>query len=160
MRFLTVAACAALAAMTVSAVAADPKLPHRKPGLWQNDMVIDGAKKSNQQCFDDASETKMEALGLQHCSAHHVAHNADGSWTTTGTCEFQQGKTSTSTTTISGDFNSKLTMSSTMASGGPAPVITSTWTGPCKADQKGGDVIGPNGEKVNMIDVLSGHQPH
>jgi hypothetical protein len=159
MRILPIAACAAAVVLSVSAANADTKLPHHKPGLWQNQVTVNGTKQASQQCFDDASETKIEALSLQHCSAHHVTHNADGSWTTVGTCEFQQGKSATTTSTFIGDFNSKLTITAKSDTGAPSSTITSNWIGACKADQKGGDFIGPSGEKVNMIDILSGKQP-
>jgi hypothetical protein len=35
-------------------------------------------------------------------------------------------------------------------------VITATWLGPCKAGQRGGDMIMSNGMKINMMDTLNG----
>ena len=31
--------------------------------------------------------------------------------------------------------------------------MTATWLGPCKAGQRGGDVILPNGAKENVLDM-------
>jgi len=133
------------------------ELPLHKAGLWQNDIEADGQHVSNQQCFDDASQTKLVALSHAHCSAHQVTHNADGSWTSTGTCEFQKGTIVTSSSTISGDFNSKLTvMTDTTAPSASHAAVTSTWLGVCKAGMTGGDVVMSDGSKINMLDEMGG----
>ena len=151
-------AATALTLVAGAAFGAEISLPHHKPGLWQNDILVAGKHAANQQCFDEASEVKMVAISKQHCSEHRVVHNANGSWTTTGVCQFTPGITQTSRSDISGDFNSKLTIAtqSTAATTTQA-TITSTWVGPCKSDQRGGDVITSSGAKVNMIDMMSSH---
>ena len=37
--------------------------------------------------------------------------------------------------------------------------IEAKWTGPCKSDQKPGDVIMPNGMKMNVGDLQKGMPP-
>jgi hypothetical protein len=124
-------------------------------------MVVTGKHVSNQQCFDDASEVKMLTISRQHCTEHHVTHNTNGSWTTTGVCQFASGVTQTSRSEISGDFNAKLTIvSQSTGSATAQTTMTSTWLGSCRPDQRGGDVITSSGAKVNMIDVMSGHAEH
>ena len=158
MRFLTIAAIIAVTVANVAPAAKDPALPHHKPGLWQNDAVTDGRHSSNQSCFDDASEMKMRALSEKHCSAHRIAHNPDGSWTTDSTCTFAPGAERTSHSRITGDFNAKITLLS-QTSTGTQTAITSTWIGPCKPDQQGGAVVMSNGAKINMLDVMSSRGP-
>ena len=148
---------AVLAVLLVSgaAIGSELHLPHHKPGLWENDMVVNGKAQSNQQCFDDASEQEMLALSRKHCPSRSVVHNPDGSWTTIGTCEFSPGVTRTSRSDISGDFNSKLTIV-TQSSGSTIPKVTmtATWLGACKPGQRGGDTITASGATVNMIDLM------
>jgi hypothetical protein len=159
---MTVSRTAIMALILVStaSMAANIELPHHKAGLWQNDMVIAGKHMSNQQCFDDASEVKLLQLTNQHCKSHVVTHNPNGSWTTTGVCEYMPGVTQTSRSEISGDFNSKLTIvTQTNAPTAMNVTITAVRIGPCKPDQKGGDVITSSGAKMNMLDMLSGHPP-
>ena len=157
---ISIVATTVLTLLTGVALGAEINLPHHKPGLWQNDIVVAGNHATNQQCFDDASEVKMMAISKQHCTEHHVTHNANGSWTTTGVCQFVPGRTQTSRSEISGDFNSKLTIvSQSTASTTAQATMTATWLGPCKPDQRGGDVITSSGAKVNMIDMMSGHSP-
>jgi hypothetical protein len=149
-----------LALVAGAALGAEISLPHHKPGLWQNDILVGGKHTSNQQCFDTASEVAMLAVSKQHCSKRDVVHNVDGSWSTTGVCQFTPGVTQTSETRIKGDFNAKLTMTiQSTASTTTHATITSTWLGPCKPDQRGGDVITSSGAKVNMIDMMSGRPP-
>jgi hypothetical protein len=157
---ISIAVIATLTLFASAAFCAEINLPHRKPGLWQNDITVAGNHTANQQCFDDASEVKMLAISRQHCTEHHVTHNANGSWTATGVCQFVPGRTQTSRSEISGDFNAKLTIvSQSTASTTTQATMTSTWLGPCKPDQRGGDVITSSGAKVNMIDMMSGHSP-
>ncbi len=37
-----------------------------------------------------------------------------------------------------------------------ATTMEAKWIGPCKADQKPGDMVMPNGTKVNMLEMMAG----
>ncbi len=150
------------------ALAASPSLPLHKPGLWQQTMTLDGVANPNassQVCYDPASEVKIAAMGDQfsnkNCPSKQVTHNPDGSWSMSGTCNFQQGWKTTSHATLSGDFNSEITTTIDATTvGAPAgpmngahhTVLMQTWLGPCKPGQRGGDVIMEDGSKMNMLD--------
>jgi hypothetical protein len=58
---------------------------------------------------------------------------------------------------ITGSFESAYTMTiTTQREGIPAArtiTIAAKWAGPCAADQKPGDMIMPNGRKVNLTDM-------
>ena len=70
------------------------------------------------------------------------------------------GATTTSHGVVTGDFNSAYTIKISSKREGGAPVqgmpaetqmsIEAKWTGPCKADQKPGDIIMANGMKMNV----------
>ena len=155
---------------SVIGVAAAPSLPLHKPGLWQQTMTQDGVPNpsaSSQICYDPASEVKISAMGDQfsskNCPSKHTVHNADGSWTMSGTCTFQAGWKTTSNATLTGDFSTGITTTiDATTTGAPSPamngthqtVLVQTRLGPCKPGQRGGDVIGEDGSKLNMLDEL------
>jgi hypothetical protein len=67
------------------------------------------------------------------------------------------GKTLTAHVVITGSFDSGYTMVITSQSDAlPAPrttTMSAKWLGPCAADQKPGDMIMPNGMKMNLLDM-------
>ena len=138
-------------------------VPQQKPGLWQDDMVMNGRHISSQSCVSVESAAATSAFSAQvrkndKCESHQITRNPDGSWTSISTCEFRPGVKRTSRTDASGDFDSKITM--TMRSpptAAPEMTMTATWLGACKPGQKGGDVIMSNGMKMNTLDgTMSG----
>jgi hypothetical protein len=143
-------------------------LPHRRPGLWRQTMVMEGMPQGmpeTQLCIDAPSEAKMSLMGQQvsreHCETPQFSRNLDGSITFSSTCDFggAAGKT-VSHGTISGDFNSSYTtvIDSTHSGGAGSEAnsthkmtITSTRIGECQPGQKGGDMIMPGGRTMNLI---------
>jgi hypothetical protein len=154
-----------------TALAAPLELPHQKVGLWQQSAARDGTpmpQGSSQICLDKEVEDKMSVFGQQMankmCQHQKVAHNLDGSWSSDSVCTFGPGLKLSGHTVVTGNFNSKIVMTTTStAIGAPVAamngkhetVITSTWLGPCKPDQRGGDMIMANGMKINMMDTLA-----
>jgi hypothetical protein len=77
--------------------------------------------------------------------------------------------TTTSQGIVTGSFESGYTMKMTSKREGGPPVlgmpaetrmtIEAKWTGPCKSDHKPGDVIMPNGMKMNVGDLQKGMPP-
>ena len=143
-------------------------LPRRKAGLWRQTMTMAGVDRTMpavEACTDAASETKLSLLG-QHkskdmCQNQQFSRNPDGSISFSVSCDLGvHGKTA-STGVITGDYNSsyKIVMDS-KTTGATIPqanterkmTITSTWTGPCAPGQRGGDIIMPNGQKINLTD--------
>jgi len=91
-------------------------MPSRKAGLWTNTITMaeTGASPiSMTLCVDPTTDAKMSAIGSQtdptKCSAYKVDHGADGSVTFHSVCDMGTGGVTTSTGTITGDFNSEYT---------------------------------------------------
>ena len=136
-------------------------------------MSVDGlgGPRSTQICIDSATEAKMSMMGQQmagaHCETPQLSRNLDGSIAFTNNCTIGGGKSET-TGTLKGDFNSAYTTDIDTKSSGMAVAamngehkmtVSATWTGPCAPDQKGGDMILPNGMKVNIIDSQAAMSP-
>jgi hypothetical protein len=70
------------------------------------------------------------------------------------TCQPIAGETRTSHIVIAGSFDSAYTLTVTGQTegqpAGPPATVTAKWLGPCAADQKPGDMIMPNGMKMNI----------
>jgi hypothetical protein len=140
----------------ISASAAE--LPTRKPGLWEITTVREGRNVPIKQCVDTATDQAMQAnsgpVPQRSCSKRDVQRSGDT--TTIDSVCTVAGKTSTHHTVIKGSFDSGYTMTiTTQGDGIVARTITMTakWVGPCTADQKPGDMIMPNGTKINLTDM-------
>ena len=161
-------AAAASATPAASGPLSADQLPHRRPGLWKQTISVDGGSAglgATQLCVDANSEARMslaaQAVPGAKCDTPKFTRNPDGSLSFTGGCDMgANGKTQT-TGTIKGDFNAGYTTTmSTSYSGSPAPsmngthtmVVTAAWTGPCAPGEKGGDIVLPNGMKMNSLD--------
>jgi hypothetical protein len=171
MKGLIIGVAGSVLLVSGAALAAPLELPHQKVGLWQQSVSRDGtamAAGSSQVCLDAAVEDKMSVFGQQMankmCQSQKVAHNLDGSWSSDSVCMLGTGLKMSGHTVVTGNFNSKIVMTTTStATGAPIAslngkhetVITSTWLGPCKPGQRGGDMIMANGMKINMMDTLA-----
>jgi hypothetical protein len=132
-------------------------VPHQRVGMWRTDMVMAGQPQmSIKSCVDEASAARNSVFSssvrrAHNCKQLQLSHNPDGSWTSVSSCDFGPGVARTTRADVSGDFNSRLTM--TMRSPPTAPpsmTMTMTWIGACEAGMRGGDVVMPNGAKMNM----------
>jgi len=152
---------------------ADPvEMPNRKPGLWEV-KINAGAQMpamTMQQCTDANTDKDMSTtfspMAKEMCSKQDMKKTATG-MIIDSTCKIG-GVDSTTHTEINGDFNSAYTVKvSTQSSSGPAgareasTMMEAKWAGPCKADQKAGDMIMPGGVKINIKDMqaLKGMAP-
>jgi len=158
----------ALAAAT-PALAID--MPARKPGLWELKMTMEGRKlppQTFQHCIDAATDKEMNTIGAnksaERCSKQDVQRSGS-TITVDSVCALGQG-TSTSHAVVTGSFDSAYTVKVTSKrEGGPSipniptetnMTIEATWLGPCKADQKPGDMVMANGMKMNIRDMPAG----
>jgi hypothetical protein len=157
----------ALLYLCVQALAVD--LPKRKSGLW--DIKISRASSDHpsqmlQMCIDQKTDNMAlqmaETIGKQACSKQEIRREGA---TIVGDSVCQIGETTaTSHSVFSGAFNQSYRgeIRSTfdpplMGKSENLTTIEARWTGPCKADQKPGDMIMPNGMKIN-IRQMSGQQ--
>ena len=160
-----------IAGITVACVAAPlaasaDELPTRKPGLWEIRMLDSATKAAGmtmQQCTDAATDKDMTSnlspMAKQSCSRHEVRKTAAG-YMTDAVCTVN-GMSMTSHSDVTGDFNSAYTVQVTSkTSGTPSGVprettmtVEAKWLGPCKPDQKPGDIVMPGGFKINITDM-------
>jgi len=156
-----------LGAVAGAGLAAD--YPPRKPGLWETSVQTDakGSEKMgplvSQQCIDAASDKALREMGMgmsQGMCSKQDMRSEGGRLVVDSVCKI--GNTiATTHGVISGDFSSsyRMEMTSTynppmMGRSGGASVIAARWLGPCKSDQKPGDVIMSNGMKMNMLEMM------
>lgn len=141
---------------TASASAGD--LPARKPGLWG--ITIAGAHSlAVRQCSDAASDEAVFQAGIGlsgNCAKPEV--QAAGDTITIVTACRSAGKTKISRIVITGSLESNYTMA--MSRQAPARPMTlyAKWLGPCAANQKPGDVIMPDGTKINLLSAQRQNQ--
>jgi Protein of unknown function (DUF3617) len=140
-----------------SALAAE--LPARKAGLWE--ITIAGPHSMKVwQCSDAPSDQAMAqaGIGLPGDCAKRDVQESGNTITIDSVCR-SAGKTTTSHIVITGSLDSKYSMTVTshapgMSVRGPM-ALYAEWLGPCRADQKPGDVIMPDGTTVNLLKAAS-----
>jgi len=165
-RLSAVVACLAAGALAVPALALD--FPARKPGLWEI-RTGDGsggkdaaAGHTMQQCIDAASDKALrdmgQGMGKDLCSKQELSSDG-GKLVMDSVCKI--GNTvATSHAVMSGEFGTAYRMESKSSYSPPLmgraeghSVMEAKWIGPCKADQKPGDMVMPNGMKMNVLDM-------
>ena len=161
----------ALPLIALSFLSASPAsaldMPPRKPGLWELKMTFEGRKlppQVFQHCIDAATDKQMNTIGnarAGQCEKQDVQRSGD-TIVVDSVCKIGP-TTTTSHGVVTGSFDSAYTVNVTSKrEGGPAipnmpaeshMLIEAKWTGPCKADQKPGDMIMANGMKLNIHDM-------
>ena len=155
---------ALLAALPAAGARAD-EMPLRKPGLWEMKIAKTGSvlpEMTMQHCTDETTDKQMSTtfspVAKEACSKRDIAKTATG-YTLDSVCSVG-GATMISHADVTGDFNSAYTVKSTAHSNkgaGGVHDVTSTieakWLGPCKPDQKPGDIVMPGGFKMNIKDA-------
>jgi hypothetical protein len=161
---------AALPLLVCASPAFAVDMPARKPGLWELKMVFEGGAmpaQTFQHCIDAATDKQMNTVGggmrTDQCSKQDIKQSGN-TLTIDSVCNFGAGN-QTSRAVVTGDFNSAYTVKVNAKRDGPAvpgmPAETnmtmeSKWLGPCKADQKPGDIVMGNGMKMNINDMSKG----
>ena len=163
-----------LAAVIAATPAFALDMPARKAGLWEMKMTFEGRSmppQAMQHCTDAATDKAMQEMGgnmrSDMCSKRDIKQ-VGSTIVMDSVCNIG-GATTTSHGVVTGDFNSAYTIKiSSKREGGPAvqgmPAetqmsIEAKWTGPCKADQKPGDIIMGNGMRMNVTDMPKGGPP-
>src|ERR1700712_58187 len=142
------------------------EMPVRKAGLWEMKMLRTGGPMPDmtvQHCTDETADKEMSTtfspMAKEACSKNEIQKTVTG-YVTDSICTMG-GISMTSHSETTGDFNSGYTVKSTSHSqGGPAGMardstmtIEAKWLGPCKSDQKPGNIIMPGGIKMNIRDM-------
>ncbi len=156
---------ALLLVLAGAAPASAAELPPRKAGLWEmKTTVSSGHLVSMQQCVDAKTDEAMQANtaanAQRDCSKRDVQKS--GNTITIDSVCTMAGKPRTAHTVITGSFDSSYNMAITSQSEGqPTHTVSveAKWLGPCPADQKPGDIIMPNGVKMNVLEMTKGPGP-
>ena len=169
-----IGACIAafLAAGFVAAPACALDFPSRKPGLWEirtqageaaGKAAGPGGAHTVQQCIDAATDKALrdmgQGMGKDMCSKQALSSDG-GKLVMDSVCKI--GNTvATSHAVISGDFQTAYRMESKSTYSPPlmgraegTSAMEARWLGPCKSDQKPGDMVMPNGMKMNVLDMM------
>ena len=162
-----------LAALLVATPALAQDIPARKAGLWEMTMTFEGRNtppQTMQHCIDASTDKAMQDMsgGMRgNCSKREVK-KVGSTIVFDSVCDMGMG-TTTSHGVVSGDFNSAYTIKiDSKREGGPAipnmpaqtqMTIEAKWLGPCKADQKPGDIMMANGMKMNVNEMQKGGPP-
>ncbi len=142
------------AVSVIPASAAD--FPTRKAGLWEITTNVASHSIKMQQCIDASTDQAMQAHAGSapqgDCSKRDV-QKSGATMTIDSVCTFA-GKTVTSHVVVTGSFDSEYTLTATSQTeskpAGTAVTLNAKWLGPCASDQKPGDMIMPNGMKLNI----------
>jgi hypothetical protein len=159
LRLVTVLAVAAATLYSASLPAAD--MPKRKSGLWQistSTPNMPGGGMAMQQCIDEKTDDvmgKAGAAGAQmKCSRQDMKRDNDRV-IVDSVCDLG-GTTATTHAIFTGKFDSnyraEIRSSYNPPMGGMkegSVTIEAKWLGACKAGQKPGDMVMPNGMTVN-----------
>jgi Protein of unknown function (DUF3617) len=147
-------------------------LPQRKAGLWVVASSSPGGNLPSHEvrmCIDASTDAMMANLGTNMmqgaCNKNDIKR--DGAVVTVNTvCKVGQMQTSTTAVThFSGDtaYHTDINTTFNPPMTGQASAVVAQdakWTGACPADMKPGDMIMPDGTKVNIMSVMNrSHKP-
>ena len=158
--------CGALCLVAAGASAVD--LPLMKPGLWETTMAREGAQQKMsgmKMCTDAATQKEIMDAGMgamkSMCTKNDIRREGNRV-ITNAECKFGESTAKVSSvTTFTGDTSYHTETKSSYdppAKGMPAgnSTVDGRWTGPCPAGMQPGDVVFPDGRKVNMRTMAGG----
>ena len=155
-----------LALLAVPVLAQD--FPKLKPGLWEMERSADrptGGPSRTTMCLDDSVQKDMFTMGVGAmqgmCSKHDFnwsGNRATGDFV----CDMGGSRMhSKSTMLLTGNSAYRTEIDTTydppfMGQARTKMVIDARNVGPCRPGQSPGDIVMPNGQTMNMRDVLNG----
>jgi len=140
-------------------------LPTRKAGLWEVTLHMATANMPTQTmkfCTDSATDAELYKFGMNAaqgmCSRYDLHRNGNVATIDTECKMGEMKMTSHSVMTFTGDTAYKTVIQSRsdppmMGHAESTMTQEAKWTGPCPADMKPGDLVGPNGMKMNMKSI-------
>lgn len=141
-------------------------LPTRKAGLWEIETVNDGVStgQKTKQCVDAKTDAAMMEMGkaissqMGNCTITDPKKEGD-QYVSTSSCSMA-GTKMTAKTVFSGNFTTDYVSETNttfdppmMGMASSKSKVTGRWVGPCEAGQNPGDIIMPNGQKMNMSNL-------
>jgi hypothetical protein len=159
----SIALMASVIALTLEAFAVD--LPKRKSGLWDIKISRAGANRpaqTIQMCIvqkpDNMAQQMFESRAREACSKQQIRREGN-KIVGDSVCKIGE-TTATSHTVFSGEFDRAYRgeirtkfSPPLMGKDENLTLIDAKWTGPCQAEQKPGDMIMPNGMKINIHEM-------
>ncbi len=153
-----------LACLSTTAKADD--YPARKAGLWEISMTVAGSPRQTKFCIDAATDAAMYQAGMENsgiaCSRRDIVRSGP-TVTIDAVCTMGQRTITTHMTTVfAGDTayrtENKSRIEPPIVAGRPDSTTTqdAKWVGPCPADMLPGDMLMPNGVKMNVIAAQKG----
>lgn len=140
-------------------------LPARKAGLWEIKTTLADSQappRVMQQCIDAKTDKLMSEKfgGGQGDCAKPEIRKSGSTIVAESSCKIG-GVATTTRSVFEGDFDSAYTVKVSMEGGPARPqpggktemTMQARWLGPCKADQKPGDIEMPGGMKMNILDL-------
>lgn len=143
--------------------------PARRAGHWELTLTLESGAappQTIQQCVDPESDDLLQSFGglITGGTSCATTQRKDGAnLHVDTTCQVSPTISSTLQAVFAGDFNASYTVRATLrVDGEPAAaktptritLITAKWLGACKPDQRPGDLITPDGKRMNVIDFF------
>lgn len=144
------------------------EFPARKPGLWEMKMTQEGRPdaQASRQCVDEQTDAQMREMGASmsaqlgggSCASPEI-RSEGGGYVVESECSLM-GTRMKSRAVFKGDFASSYSGQAEASYDPPLmgmakskTNISARWLGPCEPGQKPGDIIMPNGMKLNLQDM-------
>lgn len=146
--------------------------PKQTNGQWEyRNTLTNAGNKMNptmvmKMCVDAKSQEVISWVNpravAEDCSKREYTKGPDGTWTFYTVCRTNRGGETTASGAASGDFSRNFFVQVTVKTEGASDPtangvydlrVDASYVGPCPAGQRGGDVVGPNGQIVNIIDM-------
>lgn len=142
------------------------ELPPRKAGLWDLHMGVEGrpgGMRGIQQCTDGETDKFLNSafggMKAEMCSKQDSKKVGD-TLVIDSVCNIS-GKNTVSHAVVTGSFDRAYIIKVTSRPEGAQPgseaethlTVEAKWAGPCKADQRPGDIILPGGIKMNVREL-------
>jgi hypothetical protein len=152
----------AVALMGGLAGARADNLPKRKSGLWEVTLHMASGTTAPQVmklCIDEATDATLFKFGMnavQGMCSRNDLHGSGSVFTMDTECRMGDMKlTSHAVMTFTGDTAYRTDVQShfdppMMGRSDSSMTQEAKWTGPCPADMAPGDIVGPNGVKMNV----------
>lgn len=142
------------------------QMPKREPGLWEMTVstgVANAPPQTVKLCIDAATDATLFNYGIgaskKACSKNEL--KIEGKQVTgDAVCNVAGTQmTSHSTTKFTGEIayhtDVKVHYEPPMMGQSDATMVQDgKWTGPCPADMQPGDMIGPDGAKINLMQMM------
>ncbi|HMO16775.1 MAG TPA: hypothetical protein PKA63_02870 [Oligoflexia bacterium] len=155
----------------ISIIAANPlialaeKLPDIRPGLWEVNIEVDGKPEGKmKQCIDDKTISEILNTGTQvmgkRCSSPDIKKSGN-EYKSSVSCNLALS-TMSSSSVLKGDFEESYTIDSVttftpplMGQSKSVSKSKAAWEGECPEGMNPGDIITPDGRKINPKEMLS-----